>query len=92
MKSSYLILGLLAISGSLHAENYPAANFEPKVVYQDQSLITQAETASNKAADPRYPATNFQPKVLFRDKQAMAMNQFDPDFPAAYFQPKVIYP
>jgi len=63
---------------------YPAADFEPKVLYQDasvKSFAPDAPTATTKSApastpapvveeafDARYPATNFEPKVLFSDE------------------------
>lgn len=59
---------------------YPATDFEPKVIYQDASVksapaATAAPVAANTPApatvvdadDAKYPATNFQPKVLFKD-------------------------
>jgi len=62
---------------------YPAADFEPKVLYQDASVkSTPAAAPVVKAApavaapapapvvsadDSKYPAANFEPKVLFKD-------------------------
>ena len=85
--------------------NYPATNFQPKVIYQDQ----EAKTASSEQAigeksayDPKYPATHFQPKVIYQDKEAVIAlgakqdmgekSVYDPKYPAANFTPKVIYP
>ncbi len=61
------------------AGQYPAADFEPKVLYQDESIKSSAPAekaapaATNSASaastdDSKYPATNFQPKVLFSDE------------------------
>lgn len=99
------ILGLLIagiISSPLTAiadSEYPAANFEPKVIFADDSA--KSSTSSKKSAfDANYPAANFQPKVLYVDA-SVAKNSaastgekstFDPKFPAANFEPKVIYP
>lgn len=59
---------------------YPAADFEPKVVFQDESVKSAAPAAKATSApaaapapaasadDSQYPATNFQPKVLFVDE------------------------
>jgi len=56
---------------------YPATDFEPKVLYQDESV--KLATSNVKAApvavtpapvsadDSKYPATNFQPKVIYQD-------------------------
>ncbi|MDD2761923.1 MAG: hypothetical protein PHH11_16720, partial [Methylomonas sp.] len=49
-----------------------AADYQPKVVYSDESAQSATETNSAAAApveeaDPNYPATNYQPKVLFSD-------------------------
>jgi hypothetical protein len=61
------------------AQEYPAADFQPKVVYQDESVVKSSASApcdSKQAAatavkddkvefDANYPASNFQPKVIF---------------------------
>jgi len=68
---------------AMAATDYPAADFEPKVLYQDASIKATAPTAptakaapatastsapSEEAYDARYPATNFEPKVLYSDE------------------------
>jgi hypothetical protein len=99
-----IILGLaIAVSAlnSLSAlaaadAKYPAANFEPSVIYMDKDVSPQ----SAPAKDDKYPAANFEPKVIYSDNSASAnentslqpADQFDPKYPAAYFKPKVIYP
>jgi hypothetical protein len=73
---------------------YPAANFEPKVIYADES----ATNSSSK--DANFPAANFEPKVLYVDASATSTSSnskgeksvFDPKYPAANFEPKIIYP
>lgn len=74
-----LFTGLLLLSSVAGADQkYPAADFQPSVVYQDdeyiakssQSTSTANKTASaavSQAADPKYPAANFQPKVVYND-------------------------
>lgn len=73
---------VLASSSVLAESDYPAADFQPKVVYNDPEY-KQAEPAAKAAtaapkveqaakeveADPAYPATNFQPKVLYSDSE-----------------------
>jgi len=75
-----LIATLLLASPIVGAETqYPAADFEPKVVYQDAEYISQNKPASaavstkeakqTKAVevDSKYPAADFEPKVLYKD-------------------------
>jgi hypothetical protein len=56
---------------------YPASDFQPKVVYQDESYQHQSSgssssassSSSNKAKpDTNYPAATFQPEVLYIDE------------------------
>jgi hypothetical protein len=102
-----LILGL-AVAGialspisafAAQDDKYPAANFEPKVVFIDEDAVKPVVVAAQD--DGKYPAANFQPKVVFIDEQAAAQATakkpdikivHDPKYPAAYFEPKVIYP
>lgn len=74
-----LFLALLLTASVASAQDYPAADFQPKVVYRDASIADATPAASpvaNAAApcvskeektetDAKYPAANFQPKVLF---------------------------
>ncbi|WP_341327463.1 hypothetical protein [Methylotuvimicrobium sp. KM2] len=53
-------------------DQYPASNFQPKVVYIDKELAEKSDTkpAAPKPAakvefDPKYPAAYFQPKVIY---------------------------
>ncbi len=99
-----IVLGLGVVSLSLLSNtamatsDYPAADFQPKVVYIDEDAVGKADSSSQKqtAYDSEYPAASFQPKVVYIDKDAVKKTApvitFDPDYPAAYFQPKVIYP
>ncbi len=82
MKISKLTNGLLVsllLTASVAEANtdYPATNFQPKVVYQDadykhtgslSSSTTKVSKGKVSVADPAYPAANFQPEVLFEDK------------------------
>ncbi|TAK62328.1 hypothetical protein [Methylobacter sp.] len=72
-----LVATLLLASPIVGAETeYPAADFKPKVIYQDtdssQSKSTSAPTQQAKSvesteSDSKYPAANFEPKVLYKD-------------------------
>ena len=97
-KSFFLGLALIGISlnslsVSAATDNpYPAADFQPTVIYQAPSIATNDTT--QEASDPNYPASNFAPSVIFIDKQAANQSEavFDPKYPAANFKPRVIYP
>lgn len=87
MKKNNLLQGAivaLLVAGPLtaFADQYPAADFEPKILYQDESAKSAAPAAKvapaaapvaaaaapvASADDSKYPAANFEPKVLFKD-------------------------
>ncbi len=74
---------MLLVTAAVNAQEYPAADFQPKVVYRDEAIaspaaaapaqapcVSQGQSALNEAKseiDPKYPAANFQPKVIFSD-------------------------
>jgi hypothetical protein len=74
-----LFTALLLASSVVSAdEKYPAADFQPSVVYQDESYIKSTQTAVKQAVpvvaneasheiDSKYPAADFQPKVVYSD-------------------------
>ena len=112
MKNTLIFgLAIAALTQTLNAQaavdtKYPAANFEPSVIYIDKDATASPEpVAAASEFDAKYPAANFQPKVVYFDqdlagqKQASsapeptaAQDEADPKYPAAYFKPKVIYP
>lgn len=76
VKNNNFIKGMMAAmllaSPLAGATEYPASDFQPKVVYSDSEYkhTESAPAASAKKAtkaDPRYPAANFEPKVLYKD-------------------------
>ncbi len=84
MKISQLTNGLLVsllLSASVVEagdSQYPATDFQPKVVYQDTDYKHKGSAASSSSkgakgevsvADSNYPAANFQPEVLYEDKK-----------------------
>ncbi|MDO9105510.1 MAG: hypothetical protein Q7U57_11165 [Methylovulum sp.] len=73
-------------------DKYPAANFEPSVIYIDKDAV--AEEPAAVEFDPKYPAANFESKVVYIDQDLVEQTEdkFDPKYPAAYFKPKVIFP
>lgn len=83
MKKNNLINGLFATlliaSPLVNADQqYPAADFQPQVIFQDNDLIAkggqesksavkEAAAASSVETDAKYPAANFQPQVVYSD-------------------------
>ncbi len=76
-KSAFV--ALLLVSTVAGAEDkYPASDFQPKVVYQDESAASGESSApaskpastsssASSGSDAQYPAANFEPKVLYSD-------------------------
>ena len=56
---------------------YPASDFQPKVVYQDKDIKLGTSSSSSSSAsvgekakaDANYPAATFQPEVLYHDTE-----------------------
>ncbi len=88
-----IALNPLIVSAAADSK-YPAADFEPSVIYVDKDIA--AKDQPQNESDPKYPASNFTPIVVYVDPQlagqTQAQDEFDPKYPAAYFKPKVIYP
>ncbi|MGJ0428306.1 hypothetical protein [Methylobacter sp.] len=76
-----LALSPLTSSAAGDDEQYPAANFQPKVVYIDKEAVKLEKEAAKKECDEK-------PSAKPERKKA----EFDPKYPAANFQPKVIFP
>ena len=91
LSMAVIALNPLIVSAATDSK-YPAADFEPSVIYIDKDAAA-TDQAQNES-DPKYPASNFTPIVVFVDNQLVDQTQdeFDPKYPAAYFKPKVIYP
>lgn len=75
-----VLAALVLTSGMVYAEDqYPAANFQPTVVFQDEAYIANDKTAApsssqsssagsqSAAADDKYPAADFKPQVVYND-------------------------
>jgi hypothetical protein len=97
------ILGLIISTivfyslAALADDKYPAANFEPQVIFIDKDVQSPPSGLNNENADPKYPAANFQPQVVYFDNNIQqqikdSAEEFDPKYPAANFIPRVIYP
>jgi hypothetical protein len=75
------VIALATFTASAESDDkYPAANFQPKVVYIDKDSV--AVSAKSSAAKCTCPD----------QKPAEKATEFDPKYPAANFTPKVIYP
>ncbi|MDP3589957.1 MAG: hypothetical protein Q8R54_05395 [Methylobacter sp.] len=70
-----LVATLLLASPIVGAETeYPAADFKPKVIYQDidssksaSAPAKQSKSVESTESDSKYPAADFEPKVLYKD-------------------------
>lgn len=88
MKKTHLnqgmLVALLCAASAVSAEQYPAADFQPKVLFQDESVkaAVSAGTGNSTAA----PCVS--QSAAAKEEQVA---EFDPKFPAANFQPKVIF-
>ncbi|MGR9088308.1 MAG: hypothetical protein ACU841_14730 [Gammaproteobacteria bacterium] len=56
------------------ATEYPASDFQPKVVYQDPEykhagISAGSSSSAPSVSDSQYPAANFQPKVVYNDPE-----------------------
>lgn len=96
-----ITIGILYSLTSTAEDKYPAANFEPKVIFLEKTVKAQSPAPSPDQAsdknDPKYPAANFQPQVVYIDKNIQerstdSSDVLDPKYPAANFKPRVIYP
>jgi len=67
------VIALASLTASAGSDaQYPAANFQPKVIYIDKDSVKPlTKCPSPKTAekeiefDAKYPAANFQPKVIY---------------------------
>lgn len=69
---------------------YPAANFEPSVIYIDEQLAAQSASAATAQSD--HDHTRCPEKSEHAAEVASAPVEVDPNYPAYNFQPTVIYP
>jgi hypothetical protein len=72
---------LLASTVAGADQQYPAADFQPEVVYQDNDYIAKNSPATTAATAPTPKATS----------NATASKEVDSKYPAADFQPEVLY-
>jgi hypothetical protein len=71
LATAVIALGSLTASAGSDSQ-YPAANFQPKVVFIDKEAVktstkpTPKKNSETKAEfDPKYPAAYFTPKVIY---------------------------
>lgn len=63
-----MTLNPLTASAISDNDPYPAAYFQPKVIYLDKEAARQLSVKPERKKaefDPKYPAANFEPKVIF---------------------------
>jgi hypothetical protein len=75
--------GLLLIASAVNAQEYPAADFQPKVLFQDESAVQAAASAPAASAET--------PCVKAADAKNEVVAEVDQKYPASSFQPKVIF-
>jgi hypothetical protein len=88
-----LLTGMSAVSAAAVANGqYPAADFQPKVVYQDESAKAAASSVP-VAAQSAQPCKEAAVPAATTAASASKPVQEDVDarYPAANFQPKVVY-
>ena len=81
-KGAFALL-LLASTAAVADQQYPAADFQPEVLYQDSDYI-----AKNSPSSGASKASASTPKAT---SNATASNDVDSKYPAANFQPEVVY-
>lgn len=85
--NSGLIAALLLTASVVNAQEYPAADFQPKVLFRDESVIV-APVATVAPSPVVSPCVNAQQAEVAVKQD---VSEFDPKYPASSFQPKVIF-
>lgn len=85
--NTQLVKGVLAglvlmASAAASAQDYPAADFQPKVLYRDPSIAAAAQASS-----PTVATGNANTPCI----QKQESPEVDAKYPAASFQPKVLF-
>ncbi|MEI8572049.1 hypothetical protein ACH5Y9_23340 [Methylomonas sp. BW4-1] len=75
---------LFAASAAVSAQEYPAADFQPKVLYRDPAIAEVAKASSPVAATSNASAPCAEAKQE-------PTSEVDAKYPAASFQPKVVF-
>ena len=78
-----MLVGLLLAASAVNAQDYPAADFQPKVLFRDESVVVESAAASASAAVPCVSQAD-------AGKQDVVA-EVDPKYPASSFQPKVLF-
>ncbi|MBS4050563.1 hypothetical protein [Methylomonas rivi] len=78
-----MLVGLLLAASAVNAQDYPAADFQPKVLFRDESVVVESAVPANSAAVPCVS----QADTAKQDVVA----EVDPKYPASSFQPKVLF-
>ncbi len=79
-----MVVGLLLASSAINAQEYPASDFQPKVLFQDESVAA----ASSSAPSSSSAAPCVTQEASAKQEQVA---EFDPKYPASSFQPKVLF-
>jgi hypothetical protein len=84
---AFIVASLLVVP-VVNAQEYPAADFQPKVVFRDESIVVAPTPAAAPSAPAATPCINSQAVAVAAKPEA---SEFDPKYPASSFQPKVIF-
>lgn len=66
-----LVLASWTASATSDNGDYPAAYYQPKVIYVDKAAVTEPEKTNCEPKpkqtefDPKYPAASYEPKVVY---------------------------
>ncbi|MEY4720132.1 MAG: hypothetical protein RL563_2750 [Pseudomonadota bacterium] len=71
----------------VNAQDYPAADFQPKVLFRDESVVVAPASQAAPSPVSTPCVNNQQPAVAAKQE----VSEFDPKYPASSFQPKVIF-
>lgn len=80
-----LFVGLMLAAAAIQAEDYPAADFQPKVLFQDESVVASSSPVAG-SSNASVPCVNQE-----SSSQKEEVAEFDPKYPASNFQPKVLF-
>lgn len=84
------MLGVLLLMVSVaNAQEYPAADFQPKVLYRDESVAVSAAASSSADSAEKAPCITQEQTAAAGKQEAAAV--VDSQYPASSFQPKVIF-
>ena len=86
-----ILTSLLLGFGTVQAAEYPAAYFQPYIVYQAPEIAEQAAQVEAESAAVAEPESVGTPVVAAEETLAEEESSAEDPYPAAYFQPEIVY-